>query len=96
MPSRVSKMPVRDSLRQTFTCFQSAVVFICIFFRLFNWFQFIALLWSLNSAECMTLFIWPSQEKEMATHSCTLAWKIPWPEKPGRPKSMGSQRAGHD
>ena len=30
-------------------------------------------------------------EKEMATHSSTLAWKIPWTEKPGRPQSMGSQ-----
>ena len=31
-------------------------------------------------------------EKEMATHSNTLAWKIPWMEKPGRLQSMGSQR----
>ena len=30
-------------------------------------------------------------EKEMATHSSILAWKIPWMEKPGRLKSMGSQ-----
>ena len=35
-------------------------------------------------------------EKEMATHSSTLAWKIPWTEKPGRLQSMGSQGAGHD
>ena len=35
-------------------------------------------------------------EKEMATHSSTLAWKIPWKEEPGRPQSMGSQRVGHD
>ena len=35
-------------------------------------------------------------EKEMATHSSTLAWKIPWMEKPGRLQSMGSQRVGHD
>ena len=35
-------------------------------------------------------------EKEMATHSSTLAWKIPWREKPGRLQSMGSQRVGHD
>ena len=35
-------------------------------------------------------------EKEMATHSCTLAWKIPWTEKPGRLQSMGSQRVRHD
>ena len=35
-------------------------------------------------------------EKEMAIHSSTLAWKIPWTEKPGRLQSMGSQRVGHD
>ena len=30
-------------------------------------------------------------EKEMAAHSSTLAWKIPWMEEPGRLQSMGSQ-----
>ena len=35
-------------------------------------------------------------EKEMATHSSTLAWKIPWMEKPDRLQSMGSQRIRHD
>ena len=35
-------------------------------------------------------------EKEMATHSSILAWKIPWMEEPGGLQSMGSQRAGHD
>ena len=35
-------------------------------------------------------------EKEMATHSSILAWKIPWTEEPGRLPSMGSQRVGHD
>ena len=35
-------------------------------------------------------------EKEMATHSNILAWKIPWTEKPGRLQSMGLQRIGHD
>jgi len=35
-------------------------------------------------------------EKEMATHSSTFAWKIPWTEEPGRLQSMESQRAGHD
>ena len=35
-------------------------------------------------------------EKEMATHSSTLAWKIPWTEEPGRLQSMGPQRVGHD
>ena len=35
-------------------------------------------------------------EKEMATHSSTLTWKISWTEKPGRLQSVGSQRVGHD
>ena len=35
-------------------------------------------------------------EKAMAAHSSTLAWKIPWMEKPGRLQSMGSLRVGHD
>ena len=35
-------------------------------------------------------------EKGMATHSSTLAWKIPWVEEPGRLQSMGSQRVRHD
>ena len=35
-------------------------------------------------------------EKEMATRSNILAWKIPWMEKPGRLQSMGLQRVGHD
>ena len=35
-------------------------------------------------------------EREMATHSSTLAWKIPWTEEPGRLQSMGSQRVGYD
>ena len=44
--------------------------------------------------------IFPTQElnweKAMATHSRTLAWKIPWMEEPGRLKSMGSLGVGHD
>ena len=36
------------------------------------------------------------EEKEMAPHSSTLAWKIPWMEEPGRLQSMGSLRVGHD
>ena len=35
-------------------------------------------------------------EKEMAVHSSSLAWKIPWTAEPGRLPSMGSQRVGHD
>ena len=35
-------------------------------------------------------------EKEMAIHSSTIDWKIPWTEEPGRLQSMGSQRVVHD
>ena len=35
-------------------------------------------------------------EKEMATHSSILAWRIPWTEEPGGLPSMSSQRVGHD
>ena len=35
-------------------------------------------------------------EKEMATHSSFLAWKIPWTEEPGGLLSMGSKRVGQD
>ena len=37
-----------------------------------------------------------SLEKEIATHSSILAWKIPWTQEPDRLQSMGSQRVGHD
>ena len=41
-------------------------------------------------------FHFDSLEKEMATHSSVLAWRIPWTEKPGGLQSMGSHRVGHD
>ena len=52
------------------------------------------------SISCTTDFIWGDietpKEKAMATHSSTLAWKIPWTEEPGRLQSMGLLRVGHD
>ena len=45
------------------------------------------------------IYLWLAllhSEKAMATHSSTVAWKIPWMEEPGRLKSMGSLRVGHD
>ena len=41
-------------------------------------------------------YLWLIPKKEMAPHSSTLAWKIPWMEEPGRLQSMGSLRVGHD
>ena len=45
---------------------------------------------------CLFQFGFPQSisEKAMATHSSTLAWKIPWTEEPGRLQSMGSRRVG--
>ena len=42
------------------------------------------------------VYLWLIQEKAMAPHSSTLAWKIPWTEEHGRLQSMGSLRVGHD
>ena len=44
----------------------------------------------------INLVIVQGWEKAMATHSSTLAWKIPWTEKPDRLQSMGLLRVGHD
>ena len=41
-------------------------------------------------------YLWDPLEKEMATHSSILAWRIPQTEEPGRLQSMGLQRVGHD
>ena len=48
---------------------------------------------SINFLSVIYLF---TLEKEMATHSSTLAWKIPWTEEPHKLQSMGSQRVSHD
>ena len=39
---------------------------------------------------------WEDQEKDMATHSSILAWRILWTEDPGGLQSMVSQKVGHD
>ena len=49
--------------------------------------------------DSVLFFLWLSSiplEKEMATHSSVLAWKIPGTGKPGGLPSMGSHRVGHD
>ena len=46
---------------------------------------------------CVPSLVWEDPlEKEMAIHSKTIAWKIPWTEDPGRLESMGSQRVRDD
>ena len=51
--------------------------------------------WKLHSCY-HTVLAKETSEKAMATHSSTLAWKIPWMAEPGRLQSMGSLRVGHD
>ena len=46
---------------------------------------------------CVQSLGWEDRlEKEIATHSSTLAWKIPWMKERGRLQSMGSHKVGHD
>ena len=54
-----------------------------------------AIFWFLHSF-LKWVNIFNQMEKAMATHSSTLAWKIPWTEEPGRLQSMGSLRVRHD
>ena len=49
--------------------------------------------WAIKPGFCDNLEEWV--EKEMATHSSILAWKIPWTEEPGGLQSMELQRVGH-
>ena len=46
--------------------------------------------------QILTWTLLEAQEKATATHSSTLAWKIPWTEEPGRLQSVGSRKVGHD
>ena len=50
----------------------------------------------MQETQVQTLAWEDPQEKEMATHSSILAWKIPLTGEPGGLQSMGSQRVGHD
>ena len=48
------------------------------------------------SLPILNVVVTHESEKAMAPHSSTLAWKIPWTEEPGRLRSIGSLRVGHD
>jgi len=63
-----------------------------------NWILVIILKFNFrNGNDCTTAYnLLKIIEKEMATHSRILAWRIPWREEPGGLQSMGSQRVGHD
>ena len=58
--------------------------------------QMVKRLSTMQEAQVRSLVHEDPLEKEMAIHSSTIAWKIPWTEEPGRLESMGSQRVGHD
>ena len=49
-----------------------------------------------SGVEALWISVPDALEKEMATHSSILAWKIPWTAEPGRLLSMGLQRVRHD
>ena len=79
----------------------------CVFFRVsFNWnpilcrtslvAQTVKSLSTMWETRVQSLGWEDPLEKEMAIHSSTIAWKIPWTEEPGRLQPMGSQRVGHD
>ena len=52
--------------------------------------------WSGIMVMLFEVISWLCSEKAMATHSGTLAWRIPWMEEPGRLQSKRSLRVGHD
>ena len=64
----------------------------CLTYYLFCFFTYYIL--AITVIYLCTCSIWT--EKAMATHSSTLAWKVPWTEEPGGLQSMGSRRVGHD
>ena len=58
--------------------------------------QIVKILPAMQETQVQSLGQEDTLEKEMATHSSILAWRIPWTEEPGRLQSLGSQRVRHD
>ena len=92
-----------ESYPQSFMALDFVFVFQVSFLKTFKDIKRISLLaWTIKRLSTM----WETQvrslgredtlEKEMATHSSTIAWKIPWMEEPGSLQPMGLQRVGHD
>ena len=83
----------------THTCMHARTAHICKWVRI-QWaslvVQMVKRLPAMLETQVRSLGWEDPLEKGMATHSSTLAWKIPWTEEPGRLKFMGSQRVGHD
>ena len=61
-----------------------------------KWYSFLLVVQLVDNLPAMQETWVQSLEKEMATHSSILAWRIPWMEEPGRLRSMGSQRVRHN
>ena len=66
--------------------------------NLFTYLIILAMLVFFPSKYCCGCFflLYDQMEKEMSTFFCTLGWRIPWTEEPGRLQSMGSQRVRYD
>ena len=69
---------------------------VSLFFRLPRWHSGYKICLLIQEMRVQSLGHEDPLEKKMATHSSTLAWKIPWTEEPGRLQSMGLQRVGYD
>ena len=84
---------VSETIRRSFHSFYFILLFVKLFLLFYlaaHW--FVLLLWIF----CYWFLLEYFSEKAMATHSSTLAWKIPWMEGPGRLQSMGSLGVGHN
>ena len=83
-----------SSFLEEISSFSHSIVF--LFFYFFSSFYIMIYTLIINEAAVQLLNSSLMQEKAMAPHSSTLAWKIPWIEEPCRLQSMGSLRVGHD
>ena len=75
------------------------VAWLCVkavFMRKWNGWLNVVSMYACCVCTCICVWVLNIPEKAMATHSSTLAWKIPWMEEPGGLQSMGSLRVGHN
>ena len=73
-----------------------SLMLLCLWFSYFLVAQTVKNLPAMWETQVRSLSQGDPLEKEMATHSSILAWRIPWTEKPGGLQSKGPQRVGHD
>ena len=75
-------------------------MYVCVYIYIYIWaslvVQMVKHLPIVQETQVQSLGLEDPPEKEMATHSSILAWRIPRTKEPGRPQSMGSQRVGHN